>query len=105
MKYFISICNIVICAIVLVTCSIGLAVHRADSISVAYEIIQRQNIADKDREAIEHLVSSTGNTSSYHTLIANAAMIGILLNLVAIPYWVFAGRKPTRQAAQLTAKA
>ena len=103
MKYYIATISLVMFVIIYVEASVGLAVHRTHSISVASEIISTHNVAETNRTAIEKLVSSTGNGHGYYSTITAVALIGILSNLVAITRWLFSDFNRRAAANRLTA--
>jgi hypothetical protein len=84
MKYLLCLANL-LCFLALYTfSSVGLAVFRAHSISVAAEIAKVNSSPNADRTMLETLVLTTGNARFYYRTLANVAAFGGSLNVLAI---------------------
>ena len=97
MKYVICSCNILLCIIVFGFAAVGLAVHRAHALSVAVEIVKSYNLSDSDRNSMETLVRSTGNTKFYYSTIVATVEIGLIFNVAFIGYWIYDAVKTARK--------
>ena len=93
MKFWVACFNILICAVVLSLSAVGLAVHRAHSISIAADIAKTYNISDDKRDELVNLVTKTGNTKFYYSNVLTAAEAGVIGNFALIIYWTFTRRK------------
>lgn len=84
MKYWICLANLVCFVALYAFASVGLAVFRTHSISVAAEIAKMDSSSSVDRTRLEKVVLTTGNARFYYRALANGAVFGGSINAIAV---------------------
>lgn len=94
MRHACMIMNLLVCLLLYVVSSLGMATFRTHSISVATEIARLFDIQTARTTELEQSVAATGNVRTYYRAISTIAAGGFCLNAAALAYSLWKGRAP-----------